>query len=276
METPTQSGPLVGKVVALAEYRFLDALAGMLTREGATTLRVPLVSILDTEDTSHVDAWIDMAKANGFDLAVFMTGEGIRRLAARADLTGQKTSFVAGLSKIRILTRGPKPVAALRELGLGPSFQAPAPTTDGLITALGGEDLRGKSVGVQLHGNDNPPLITAIESAGATAHVVKPYRYAPATDSGRVVDFIRRMGQGEIDLLAITSSPQVDRLFEVAHEAGLEAELHEGLKKTLIASVGPVASATLERLGVRVDVCPEDGFVMKKLVMAIRKRVGGV
>ena len=89
METPTQSGPLVGKVVALAEYRFLDALAGMLTREGATTLRVPLVSILDTEDTSHVDAWIDMAKANGFDLAVFMTGEGIRRLAARADLTGQ-------------------------------------------------------------------------------------------------------------------------------------------------------------------------------------------
>jgi uroporphyrinogen-III synthase len=81
------------------------------------------------------------------------------------------------------------------------------------------------------------------------------------------------MSKDQVDLLAITSSPQVDRLFEVARENNLEPELRDGLGNTLVASVGPVASETLERLGVRVDVCPDDRFVMKRLVQAISERM---
>lgn len=275
MSEQNASGPLAGRVVALAENRFLDALAKMLEKEGATAMRVPLISILDAEDMAPVDAWITQASAKWFDLCVFMTGEGIRRLANRADIIGQKESFISGLSHSGILTRGPKPIAALKELGLSPTLQAPAPTTDGLIAALSDQVLAGKRVGVQLHGYDNPPLIGAIEGAGATAHIVKPYRYAPASDGTLVIELIHAMFQGEVDLLAITSSPQVERLFEVARENKLETELRDGLRKTLVASVGPVASETLERLGVRVDVCPDDRFVMKRLVQAISERMSG-
>lgn len=275
MSEQNASGPLAGRVVALAENRFLDALAKMLEKEGATAMRVPLISILDAEDMAPVDAWITQASAKWFDYCVFMTGEGIRRLVNRAEIIGQKESFIGGLSHMRLLARGPKPIAALKELGLAPSFLAPAPTTDGLIAALGGEVLSGKKVGVQLHGYDNPPLIGSIEGAGATALIVKPYRYAPASDGTKVLDLIHAMFRREVDLLAITSSPQVERLFEVGRENNLENELREGLRKTLVASVGPVASEALERLGVRVDVCPNDRFVMKRLVQAISERMSG-
>lgn len=273
MSSPDVLGPMAGRVVALAENRFLDALANLFEKEGATALRIPLVLMLDSEDMAPVDAWITQASAGLMDLFVFMTGEGIRRLVARADGDGQKTAFVEGLSKSQLLTRGPKPVAALREIGLAPTLQAPAPTTDGLIRTLETLDLRGKTVGVQLHGYDNIPLIAAIEGAGARVLVAKPYRYAPASDGTRVCDMIHLMHKGAVDLLAFTSSPQVDRLFEVARENNLENELREGLKKTMIASIGPVASETLFQLGVRVDVCPEDGFGMKRLVQAISQQI---
>ena len=136
MSSPDVLGPMAGRVVALAENRFLDALANLFEKEGATALRIPLVLMLDSEDMAPVDAWITQASAGLMDLFVFMTGEGIRRLVARADGDGQKGAFVEGLSKSQLLTRGPKPVAALREIGLAPTLQAPAPTTDGLIRAL--------------------------------------------------------------------------------------------------------------------------------------------
>jgi uroporphyrinogen-III synthase len=38
-----------------------------------------------------------------------------------------------------------------------------------------------------------------------------------------------------------------------------------------VAAVGPVVAETLRRRGARVDVCPEQGFVMKKLVQELKR-----
>jgi uroporphyrinogen-III synthase len=38
-----------------------------------------------------------------------------------------------------------------------------------------------------------------------------------------------------------------------------------------VAAVGPVLAEHLRQLGVRVDVCPESGFVMKNLVQHIKR-----
>jgi uroporphyrinogen-III synthase len=68
-----------------------------------------------------------------------------------------------------------------------------------------------------------------------------------------------------------TSSPQVDRLFEVAHERGLEALLRQGLERTRVAAVGPVVAENLRQRGAPVHICPEQGFVMKNLVRLIER-----
>jgi len=265
--------PLDGRLIALAETRQLEDLAAMLAKEGATPVRVPLVAILDAEEPAPVVAWLRDLLAGRFATVVFMTGEGIRRLLAAAEVAGIRDEVVAAFGKVQLITRGSKPGQALKAIGLAPTVVADAPTTAGLVSTLSRLTLTGQTVGVQFHGHDNPPLIEAIEQGGATAIPVRPYRYAPATDADAVIDLIAKMAAGTVDALVITSSPQVDRLFEVATERNLADALRIGLEKTALAAVGPIAADALRARGARVDICPEQGWVMKKLVQVIAREL---
>jgi uroporphyrinogen-III synthase len=252
--------------VALAESRQLEDLAQMLEKDGAVPLRYPLVGILDAPDEAPVLEWLRELIAGRFAYLVLMTGEALRRLLGFAERAGLRDEVVAALSKTHTITRGPKPGRALREIGLTPTKVAEAPTTAGVIDALRKESLRGQTVGLTLYGEPNQLLVDFVESVGATARPVLPYVYAPAADAHRVVELIRKMGAGDVDAIIFTSSAQSDRIFEVAKEHNLESELRQGLDKVRVAAVGPIMAETLHEKGVRVDVCPEQGFVMKNLV----------
>jgi uroporphyrinogen-III synthase len=265
--------PLEGRTVALAEGRQLEELAQMLEKEGAIALRYPMVSILDAPDAAPVIAWLRELIAGRFDCVVLMTGEALRRLLGFADRAGLRDAVIAALGKTRTLTRGPKPVQALKQFGLAPSKIAEAPTTDGVIAALRSEPLQDRAVGVTLYGEPNPTLEQFLEKAGAHVRTVLPYVYAPATDAERIAELIERLAQGEVDLFIFTSSPQVDRLYEVAAQRGLLARLQQGMDRTRVAAVGPVVAENLKHRGARVDICPEQGFVMKNLVQQIKRAV---
>jgi uroporphyrinogen-III synthase len=262
---------LKGRAVALAEGRQLEELAALLEAEGATTLRYPMVSILDAPDPAPVLAWVKDVIAGRFAWVVLMTGEALRRLLALAEREGLREPFAAALGRARTVVRGPKPVRALKEVGLAPTKVAQPPTTEGVIDALRPEALRGQTVGVTLYGEPNPALEGFLTSAGATVRTVMPYVFAPGADDGRVAELISRLVRGEVDVLLFTSSPQVDRLYEVAAQRGLEGPLREGLTKTRVAAVGPVVADDLRRRGAAVHVCPEQGFVMKNLVQHIKR-----
>ncbi len=266
--------PLQGRTVALAEGRQLEELAEMLEKEGATTLRCPLVNILDAPDPAPVIAWLRELVSGRFAYVILMTGEGVRRLLGLAERVGLREAVIAALARTRTITRGPKPGRALKEVGLAPREAARTPTTEGVIEALRHHDLSGLAVGVQMYSEENPPLMEFLRAAGANAWPVLPYVYAPKADDERVVDLIGRMSRGEVDVLVITSSPQVERLYEVAAERGLGAELRQGLERTKVAAVGPVAADSLRQHGARVDVCPEQGWVMKNLVQQIKRAIG--
>jgi uroporphyrinogen-III synthase len=266
--------PLQGRTVALAEGRQLEELAAMLEAEGATVLRCPLVSILDAPDPAPVVAWLRELVSGRFAYVILMTGEGVRRLLAVAERVGLREAVIAALSRSRTVTRGPKPGRALKEVGLAPREAARTPTTEGVIETLRHHDLSGLAVGVQMYGPDNPALMEFLRAAGASAWPVLPYVYAPRADAERVADLIGRLARSEVAVLTFTSSPQVERLFEVAAEGGLEAELRQGLERTTVAAVGPVAAESLRQHGARVDVCPEQGWVMKNLVQQIKRALG--
>jgi uroporphyrinogen-III synthase len=259
------------RTIALAESRQLEELARMLEKEGATVLRYPLVSILDPEDDGPVLAWLGELAADRFQMVVLFTGEGLRRLMACAERHGRREQVIAALGRTRILSRGPKPVRALQELGLQPTLIAPTPTTEGVMAALRTEPLRGQTIGVQLYSASNPALTAFLTGAGANVRSVQPYVYAPAADADRVVELLERMDQGTVDVIVFTSSPQVDRLFEVASERGSHELLMRALGKTRIAAVGPIVAESLHSRSLRVDICPEQGFVMKNMVQLIKR-----
>jgi uroporphyrinogen-III synthase len=261
--------PLEGRTIALAEGRQLEELAQMLEKEGAIPLRCPMVSILDAPDPEPVLEWLRELTAGRLDYVILMTGEALRRLLGFAERAGEREAVIAALGRARTVTRGPKPVRALKEIGLNPTRIAEAPTTEGVMATLRSEPLGGRTVGLTLYGVPNPELVRFLESAGATVRTVLPYVYAPAADAERVAQLIQELARGDIAAMVFTSSPQVDRLFEVAAERGLEAALKQGLERVRVAAVGPVVAENLRRKGARVDICPEQGFVMKNLVLHI-------
>jgi uroporphyrinogen-III synthase len=261
--------PLQGRTIALAEGRQLEELAQMLEKEGATPLRCPMVSILDAPDAEPVLAWLRELIAGRFDEVILMTGEALRRLLVFAERAGLREAAIEAVGRTRTVTRGPKPVRALKELGLNPTQVAEAPTTAGVMATLRSEELAGRTIGLTLYGVPNPELVSYLQSAGATVHTVLPYVYAPAADAERVAQLIDRLARGDIAVVVFTSSPQVDRLYEVAAERGLEAALRQGLERSRVAAIGPVVAENLRLRGARVDICPEQGFVMKNLVQHI-------
>jgi uroporphyrinogen-III synthase len=263
--------PLEGRTVALAEARQLEELVQLLEKEGATALRCPMVSILDAPDAAPIVAWLRELIAGRLDYVILMTGEALRRLLGFADRAGVRAEVLTALARTRTVTRGPKPVRALKEHGLVPTLVAETPTTAGVIASLRNEPLKERVVGVTLYAEPNPELVQFLESAGATVATVMPYVYAPASDADQVADLIGRLVRGAVDVLVFTSSPQVDRLYEVARERGLEPLLVQGLERTRIAAVGPVLADNLRHHGVRVDICPEQGFVLKNLVQHIKR-----
>src|SRR5262249_20804569 len=144
-------------------------------------------------------------------------------------------------------------------------------TTEGIIATLQKQDLKGKNVGVQLYSPSNPPLMGFLAQAGATGRAVLPYVYAAAADADRVAHLIKQMADGAVDVLVFTSSPQVDRLFEVAEERHVAELLRQGLGRTRVAAIGPVVADNLRHRGAKVAVCPEQGFVMKNLVLQVKR-----
>ncbi|MGH7014374.1 MAG: uroporphyrinogen-III synthase [Stellaceae bacterium] len=265
------TGPLSGKRIAVPESREIDLFARMLEEHGATTLRCPLVAIRDLDDPATAAAWLKRLVESRFDDLILLTGEGLRRLIGIARRAGIEADVVAALGKLRTVTRGPKPVRALRELGLKAALTAAEPTTASVIATLARENLKGRLIGVQLYpGNPNAALLDFLAQAGATPDSIVPYRYATDAETGQVVALIDELAAGRLDAIAFTGSMQLERLAEVARERGKETQLRDGLARTKIAAIGPVVGAAVEKLGGRVAIVPAGGsFHLKPLVTAM-------
>ena len=270
MNPSTNAAPLAGVTIALPETREIARMAGMLEAAGATTLRCPLVALVDPSDWSPVDAWLATFTQIGFDDLILLTGEGLRRLMDRARSQGIFDGFLAALAKTRRITRGGKPARVLHALGLAPDIAVSPPTSQGVIETLRPTDLRQRRIGVQLYGTDpNEHLVGFLNDAGAIVKVVAPYAHAPASDKGKVKELIAELAAGKVDVVAFTTASQIDRLWQVGVEAGLESDLQAGLARSRVAAMGPIVVEALHARGVRVDIVPEGHFVMKRLTGAI-------
>ncbi len=264
------AGGLEGRRIVVPESRELDLFAGMLERQGATAIRCPLVTILDLDDPAPAEAWLRRLADGAFDDVILFTGEGLRRLMTIAEKAGITEAVTSALAETRKIVRGPKPVKALRGLGLGPDVTAAEPTSAGLIATLSGLDLDGRRVGMQTYPGQGSDLDDFLAAHGASVDRVLPYRYASHEEDRRVASVIDEMASGAVDLIAFTSRPQVKRLRDVAERHGREAALEEAMRRTRIAAVGPIVGEAIEEAGWPVAVAPEDSFHLKPMVATMR------
>jgi uroporphyrinogen-III synthase len=267
---------LNGYRILILETREEAQFSRLLAEQGADVLQCPMFTIHDAPDSAPVEAWIRRFIEKSCDDLVLMTGEGLRRLIKVARRIDLEQKFIAALGSARKFARGPKPGRALREIGLEPQLTTEKPTSEGISEMLAGVDLRGHRVGLQLYPDrDHSALIGAITAQGAEVDTVLPYVYDAQAADANIVTAIEEMAQGRIDAIALTSSGQVRRLMEVAQAHKCEARLRDGLKRTPIASVGPVVSDELKSHGLRTDISPaNDAYFMKPLISAMAAALG--
>ena len=266
---------LAGRRIVVPETREIEVLASMIERHGGTVIRCPLVAIRDAEDPAPIVAWLKRFVATPPDDLILFTGEGLQRLHKVAGGAGLAETFVAALAGVRKITRGPKPARRLRELGLKSDVSVDPPTTAGIIAALSTQDLSGRRVAVQLYPDSvHTELLAFLRGAAGSIDPVLPYAYASAADEARVVEVIRAMAAGEVDLVTFTSSPQLRRLKAVAKARDCEAALGEGFARTRIVAVGPVVAEAIVAAGGTVAIQPPDNFHMRPMVNAIIEALG--
>ena len=269
------AGKLSGYRILILETREEAQFSRLLRDQGADVIQCPMFTIEDTPDQDTVGAWIRDAIDEPPDDLVLMTGEGVRRLVAAAKRIGIENEFIAALARPRKYARGPKPVNALRQIGLLAETVVEPPTTDGIIATLSRIDLKGHRVGLQLYPEkDHAPLLAAVREAGAIPVPVAPYVYDTKAAQPNIAAAIGEIAAGRVDAIALTSSGQVRRLVEAARAEGAEEQLRRGLAQTPVASIGPVVSSELKAYGLQTDISPAgDAFFMKPLIQAIIARL---
>ena len=205
-----------------------------------------MFTIHDAPDPAPIEAWIRRFIDRPCDDLVLMTGEGLRRLMKVARRIGVEQDFIAALGKsAKICPRTKAWPGAARDRAGAAGDDREADLRRHRRDA-GAHRSRGHRVGLQLYPDkDHSALIGAIAAQGAEVDPVLPYVYDAQAAETNIITAIDEMAKGTIDAIALTSSGQVRRLIEVAQAHGCEARLREGLKRTPIASVGPVVSDEL-------------------------------
>ncbi|HEY3083658.1 MAG TPA: uroporphyrinogen-III synthase [Chloroflexota bacterium] len=261
VEIPAGTGSrpsMGGRVIALLEARRASELAQLVAAYGGVARSAPALREEPLDDHDAIAAFLDRLRARPADLVLFQTGVGTRALFRGVEALGRIDEWRAALERALVAVRGPKPTAALRELGVRIDARAEEPyTTAELLAALAPHELDGRLVVVQHYGEANRELVAALRGRGAEVLEVEVYRWALPEDTAPLEELLRDLPGGAVDALVVTSQVQVRHLFEVAARLGLAATLPEVLRGMLVAAVGPVAARALRERGVRVDLEPE-------------------
>lgn len=217
-----------------------------------------------------------------FDAVVFMTGVGARALVEAAEGVYPREEFLAALRRTRVVVRGPKPAAVMRELNVPVALAVPEPNTwREIVGALDQNKeavpLAGSRVAVQEHGEPSPQLYESLRERGAEVFPAHVYRWELPEDTRPLKDAIHALIDGGIDVVLFTSRIQYLHATQVANEMGLGMQFAEALKRTVVASIGPVATEALHKHGVRVDFEPSHpkmGFLVKETAERSAELVG--
>ena len=256
--------------VLVLESRRSREMASLVATYQGQPVAAPALREVPLESNAAALAFIDALMRGGFDVVVLLTGVGTRALLDVAATRHPREAVVAALASTRIIPRGPKPLAVMRELQLTPWVTVPEPNTwRELLGALdaAGATVAAKRVAVQEYGKTNDELIRALEGRGAVVTRVPVYRWALPDDVEplrRAVDAIVR---GELDVAMFTTSVQVVHLMEVAEQSGQGYALRDGLRRVVVASIGPTTTEELRNQGVEADLeasHPKMGFLVRE------------
>jgi uroporphyrinogen-III synthase len=245
------------KTIAIMENRVGEQMAELVRKYGGKPFCAPALAEIPDLDPAHIAALLNEWNLNPPDVFIFQTGVGVKALFAATDALGLTDKLLRQLEAAQVVVRGPKPSAPLRARQVRIDGSAKDPfTTAEVLLELDAVAPHAKRVVVQRYGETNLELQKALEQRGLQITEIATYRWSLPPNTAPLFELMDALERDEIDAVAFTSASQAHNLFSVAQQAGRQEALKNSLNRTKVASIGPVCTAALNRLGIRVAIEP--------------------
>jgi uroporphyrinogen-III synthase len=263
--------PFDGLRVVSFESRRATEMGELIRRQAGVPFVAPSMREAPIENNPEAFQFAERLFAGEFDLVIFLTGVGTRALDKVLASRYPAGKFAEALRKITVAARGPKPMAALREMQVPVTVAAGEPNTwRELLAALEGRPERKqleRKIAVQEYGKSNPELLEALRARGAEVTAVRVYQWDLPEDVAPLREAVHRIAEGRADVAMFTTSIQIPHLFRIATEERLADQMQQALRRMVIASIGPTTTETLEEFGLAPDITPSHpkmGFLVKE------------
>lgn len=241
-------------------------MAELIRRQSGIPFVAPSMREQPLEENTGAFEFAERLFRGEFDMVILLTGVGARQLSRLLAKRHPENAFTDALRRVTVVARGPKPAAALREMGLTPALIAGEPNTwrEVLAVTAGRPERR---IAVQEYGRSNYELMEALRSRGAEVTAVRVYGWDLPEDTGPLRQAARKLAGQEFDAVLFTTSVQIAHLARVAAEEGIETAALAGLRRAFIGSIGPTTTEALEEYNIQPDFEPSHpkmGFLVKE------------
>jgi len=254
------------------ESRMAREMGRLIERHGGRPLVVPALREVPLPLQKNEAVFRFGAKLilHQLDILILMTGVGTAALFDIVKTRHALPDILEGLKKTVVVTRGPKPLAALKALGVEANIIVPEPNTwhDVIATLDYYRPVKGLTIAIQEYGASNRDMVRDLEARGATVFPVPIYRWALPEDTGPLMGAIYEILEGQTDVLLITNAAQIDHVMQLVKEAGLTDRFLAACRALVVGSIGPTASERLKQHDILVDYEPSHpkmGVLVKEL-----------
>jgi uroporphyrinogen III methyltransferase/synthase len=228
--------------------------AGVFTRllqgYGARVYECPTITVTPPEDFTELD---DAIRAlSGFDWLIFTSANGVNAFFHRLQQLGLDSR---ALGPCRVAVVGPRTGEVLAARGIRPDLIPTGYHAEGVVEAFGKLDVAGKRALYPRGDRARDVIGPGLGMLGM--EVVAPVAYRTMTPDSLPREAIEAFDEKRIRCITFTSSSAVSNLATLVGENRL-LHLLEGV---VVASIGPITSATCGELGLRVEIEPAESTI---------------
>jgi uroporphyrinogen-III synthase len=247
--------PFDGLRVLSLESRRAEEMATLIRKQGGEPFVAPSMREVPLDRHEEAVAFADRLLRGEFDCLILLTGVGTRLLWKTLLTRYPEGELKSAFRRLTVVARGPKPSAAVREIGLVPDVQVPEPSTWRDVLAVM-RDRPEKRLALQEYGKANTDLVDGLRDSGKQVTAVRIYGWDLPEDTGPLRLAAAKLIAGAFDVVLLTTSTQIVNLMKIAEEEGIAKQVLESLQSSFIGSIGPTTSETLEEYGLKADFEP--------------------
>src|SRR3954462_12369448 len=247
--------PLAGKKILVGRAaKQASALSDLLREQGAKVTEIPFIEIRRPKSFRPLDR--ALRNLTKYDWLVLTSVNGVEVFFSRLEKTDS-----ADLSGLQVAAIGPATRDAIEREGLRVQVMPREYVAESVVKALRGK-VRGKRVLLVRAKVARDVIPRELRKAGARVDVVEAYHtVVPKASAGKLQRLLAD-SKRRPDAITFTSSSTARNFVKLAGKSSL--------KGILLASIGPVTSATLRESGLKPHAQARE-YTMTGLVSALKK-----